>query len=205
MEKMLGYARVSTLTQIEGHSLNYQKEAITKYCKANDYVLDKIYVDEGISAYKHRPKFEIMMNRLLNEDDINGVVVQDLTRFGRSTDDLLIQIKTIDKNGKKFISIKDSIDISTKTGRLMLTMLSAIADYEKETIQERMQAGKEYAKVHGTKSGKPMCRPKADINWEQVKELRELGLSWNKTAKQVGVSTPTLIKRAKEEGLDGNI
>jgi len=201
MINVLGYVRVSTKKQIEGHSLAYQKQAIEKFCKFKDYNLIKIYEDKGISSYKDRKQHKKMMKRLLSDDSIDGVVVNDLTRFGRSTQDLLLQIHDIDKSNKKFISVKDNIDISTKTGRLMLKMLSAIADYEAETIRERMQAGREWAQEHGTKSGKPIGRPKADIDWIKVKELRKHNISWNKTSDVVGVSTPTLIKRAKSKGI----
>jgi len=196
----VGYARVSTKTQTKGTSIEYQKEQIKKYCKMHELNLIKIYTDKGISAYKKRPQFEAMIEKLLSDKTLGGVIVHDLTRFGRSTADLLFQINRLDGNGKLFISIKDNIDISTKTGKLLLGLLSVIADYERETIRERMEAGKEYAKVHGTRSGKPMNRPYAVIDWEKVMELRGYGLSWRKTAKQVGVSCTTLIKRAREEG-----
>ena len=199
-EKVVGYARVSTQKQLKGKSIEIQKDAIEKYCKAHDLELTRIYIDKGISAYKKRPKFEAMMKTIFTDNSIYGVVIHDLTRFGRSTSDLLYQINLINSKGKKFISIKDNIDISTKTGKLLLTLLSAIADYEKETIMERLTAGKEYAKIHGTKSGKPMHRPFVDIDWDKVKELQGYGLSWRKTAKQIGVSAPTLIKRARDEG-----
>jgi len=199
-KNFIGYVRVSTKTQAKGTSIEYQKEQIQKYCKVHNLNLSKIYTDKGISAYKKRPQFEALIEKVLNDENIEGVIVNDLTRFGRSTADLLFQINRIDGNGKLFISIKDNIDISTKTGKLLLGLLSVIADYERETIRERMEAGKEYAKVHGTKSGKPMNRPLAEIDWDKVIELRSYGLSWRKTSKQVGVSCTTLIKRAREEG-----
>lgn len=200
IEKILGYARVSTSKQLKGPSIEIQKEAMKQYCKVHNLDLIKIYTDEGLSAYKKRPNYETMLRKLFNEQEISGVVVHDLTRFGRSTEDLLLQIKKIDKEDKKFISIKDNIDISSKSGRLMLGMLSLIADYERETIVERLVAGKEWAKIHGTKSGKPMHRPLKLIDWARVKELKGYGLSWTKTAKEVGVSTPTLVSRARDEG-----
>jgi len=204
MKSFVGYVRVSTKTQTKGTSIEYQKEQIQKYCKVHELKLIKIYTDKGISAYKKRPQFEAMTEKLLSDKSLDGVIVHDLTRFGRSTADLLFQINRLDGNGKLFISIKDNIDISTKTGKLLLGLLSVIADYERETIRERMDAGKEYAKVHGTRSGKPMNRPFAVIDWDKVMELRGYGLSWRKTAKQVGVSCTTLIKRAREEGYYGN-
>ena len=202
MKKLLGYIRVSTIKQISGHSLEFQKEAIEKYCQIYNYDLVHIYKDEGVSSYKERPKREAMLNRLYNGKDIDGVIVNDLTRFGRSTDDLLFQIKRIGDADKIFISVKDNIDISTKTGKLMLTLLSAIADYERETITERMQAGKEWAKTHGTRSGKAFGRPKLDIDFDKVRELRKAGLSWTKTAKYLGVSVPALIDRSRKEGIN---
>jgi len=76
-------------------------------------------------------------------------------------------------------------------------MLSAIADYERQTILERMKAGREYARSQGKKFG----RPKKEIDWEAVKDFRGAGVSWTKTAKRVGVSTATLINRSVEKGI----
>jgi DNA invertase Pin-like site-specific DNA recombinase len=201
-DNYVGYIRVSTKTQIKGGSLTFQEDAIKKYCKAHDYKLIKIYKDKGISAYKKRPQFQAMMEHIFKQDDWKGIIVYDLTRFGRSTADLLYQINRLDDQDKEFVSIKDNIDIGNKTGRMLLGMLSVIADYERETIRERMEAGKEYARVHGTRSGKPMHRPLKEIDWDQVMRFRKFGLSWRKTAENLRprVSTTTLIKRAREEG-----
>lgn len=198
--KYIGYARVSTVKQAKGSSIDQQKDAITKYCKAHDYTLDKIYIDSGVSAFKDRPNRDKALQRLLKDDSIHGIICYDLTRFGRSTSDLLLHINDIQKHDKHFVTVHDVFDINTKTGKLLLTVLSAIADFEAETIRERMESGREYAKLKGTKSGKPMHRPLAKIDWDKVDEFRKLGLSWTKTAVQVGVSTPTLINRAKSEG-----
>jgi len=91
-EKIVGYVRVSTKKQLKGSSVEYQKEAIKKYCNAHDIELVKIYADKGISAYKNRPQFKAMIEHILKNDEWDGVVVYDLTRFGRSTEDLLFQI-----------------------------------------------------------------------------------------------------------------
>lgn len=200
-QRFLGYSRVSTKSQTKGTSIENQNSNIKKYCESNNIELVKIFTDEGLSAYKKRPEFDKMMNIVLNDETINGVIVNELTRFGRSTIDLLFQINQIKSKDKSFKTVKDNFDTSTKTGKLLLGMLSLIADYERETIQERMTSGKEWAKIHGTKSGKPMHRPMIVINWDRVKELRGYGLSWRKTAKEIGISAPTLISRAKEEGL----
>ena len=205
-KKYIGYIRVSTFKQKEGHSLEYQKEAIKNYCKAYNIELNKkIYTDAGISAYKERKQFNLMKERLLNDDDIHGVIVYDLTRFGRSTIDMLQQILEINEAGKDFISIKEKFDIGTKTGKLLLTVLSAIADYERETIKERMEAGKEYAKIHGTKSGKPLHKPFKKLDFNLIRKYRDepYKMSWRKIAKIHGnVSAVCLMKRAKKEGIE---
>ena len=201
-DKYVGYIRVSTLSQVNrGHSLDFQKEAIKKYCRRNDIELVKIYVDRGKSAVKHRPQFEAMMKHVFNDDEISGVIVNDLTRFGRTTSELLTQIQLLDSRGKKFVSVKEKIDISSKTGRLILGMLALIADFERSTILERMAEGKEYAGVHGTRSGLPMHRPRKEIDFDTVRLLRGSGVSWNQIARVVGVSTPTVISRSVEEGI----
>lgn len=212
MTNIIGYIRVSTIKQVKGHSLDFQKDSIEKYCVLKNWALDKkLYEDDGISATVKRPEFEKALKRVMEDDDIDGIITYDLTRFGRDTIGLLSNIRLIENKGKEFVSIKENIDTTTKTGKLMLTLLSAIADFERETIRERLIAGREWAKIHGTKSGKPMHRPKKNVDWEFVKEMRDIGLSWNKISKlwnkrsknkKERISVPTLIKRAGEEGIE---
>lgn len=203
MKKAVAYIRVSTLKQIKGHSLDYQKDAIERYCKGNEIELvRKPFVDKGLSGYKYRPKFK-QMNEYMdkNQEEIDYVITYSITRYGRTTQDLLYQISRLKDMNITFVSVKEQFDVTTKTGKLLLGMLALIADFEAETIKERMQAGREWAKEHGTKSGKPIGRPKKEIDWSTVRNLRDKKVSWNKTAELVGVSTPTLIKRASEKGI----
>lgn len=92
------------------------------YCKAKKYNLKRIYKDKGISAFKDRTEFNAAMKELSENENIHGVVVNDLTWFGRSTVDLLTNIVTIKEKGKMFISLKENIDFSDKMGRLLLTV-----------------------------------------------------------------------------------
>jgi len=209
--KLLGYIRVSTLPQVKGTSMDVQREAIERYCQVHGHTLLKVYTDKGKSGVLKRPQQEKLMKRCMEDSEVNGVICYDLTRFGRDTIELLTNIQLLEKEGKKFISVKENIDTSTSTGELILQIMSAIAEFERKKILERLQEGREWAKIHGTKSGKPMHRPKKDVNWELVRELRELGLSWNKIAqhwnksvksKKEKISVATLIRRAREEGIE---
>lgn len=194
--ELLGYVRVSTIKQLEGGGAKIQEEAIKNYCASQNHKLKKLYADKGVSAYKNRPEFNKLMNDL---DKGDGVIVYDLTRFGRSTQDLLAKIQLLEDRNKKFISTKENIDLSTKTGRLLFTLLSAIAEFEAATIRERMEAGREYAMRHGTRSGKPCHRPEKNIDWKKVDAWLERGLSLNAISKilEPRVCAATLYNRYK--------
>jgi len=209
-DSLIGYVRVSTNQQLEGNSIQYQKEAIKRYCKLHNKQLIRIYEDLGVSAYKQRPGFQKAIKQLRENPDVCGIIVNELSRFGRSTIELITLINEINQIGKQFISIKESIDLSTKTGQLILTLLSAIADYERELIKERMTAGREYAEIHGSKSGLPCHRPNKEIPWDTVMKWRKYGISWTKIAEILSndkanpdyqISHQTLIKYAKIKGL----
>lgn len=199
-EEFNAYIRVSTLKQVKGHSLDYQREAIKKYAKANDIKIRKYYVDAGISGVKFRPKLQQCIDTTISQNDISGIISYTVSRFGRSTQDILFNIEKLNEVDKRFISVKEQFDPRTRMGKMMLTMLASIAEFDRENILEQMAAGREYARKHGTKSGKPMHRPRKEIDWKKVNYYREHKISWRRISEMVGVSTPTLIKRAREKG-----
>jgi len=198
--KVVGYVRVSTRKQAkEGHSIEYQIEEIKRFCEYKKLELVKIFKDEGVSAFKERKGFYKCLNYVF-DDKADGVVVYELSRFGRSTIELLTTIEKLNTNGKRFYSIKENIDLTSKEGKLLLQLLSAIAEYERAVTLERIAAGREYA----IKQGKKIGRPRKKIDWKQVEFYRNRGLSFNAIAKIINVTTPTLIKRYKERyGVEG--
>lgn len=193
--KLVGYVRVSTKKQLEGGGLQIQKDKIKQYSLAHEHELDKIYEDKGVSAIKERPQFNRMMKEL---KDVDGVIVPDLTRFGRSITDLYVNVDKLKSQNKQFISVKENIDLSTSAGRLQFNVLSGVAEYERETIRERLESGKDYAREYGTKSGKPMHRPRKDIDWGLVEGYMTKGLSLSAISKIIGVSKSLLYRRDKE-------
>lgn len=175
--------------------IEIQKEQIEKYANAYGLKIGEWYIDNGISAYKYRPKFEKMMQDI---DKCKGIICADLTRFGRNTMDLLYNINVLNDKSKELIFIREQWNTSTKEGKMFLTFMAAIADYERAKINERMSAGKEYAKTHGTKSGRPMHRPGINIDWAKFDELHKKGLGVPSIAKVISVSKTKLYKSIKD-------
>lgn len=202
MKRVVSYIRVSTSHQVHGHSLKYQKEAIKKYSEYHNLKIVTGYTDAGISAFKERKAFAAAFTRVLDDSEITGIVVNDLTRFGRSAAELATNRTRLEEKGKAFYSVKENIDITSKEGKMLFGMLSVIAEFYRDIIAENTAEGLEYARVHGTRSGKPVGRPRALIDWAHVIELREKnGLSWVNVASLCNVSRAALVRRAREEGI----
>lgn len=142
--KVAGYIRVSTTFQAkEGESLAAQEEAIKKYAKNYEYELVNIFKDEGISGAKdNRPGLNDLRKNA-EQNKFEKVIFNKLTRFGRNSRDLLNLFEEFQENYKTaLISIKENIDTSSHAGKLMMTVLAGIAEFERDTIKEQMEEGK---------------------------------------------------------------
>ena len=139
----VGYIRVSTPGQAkEGESLRTQREAIERYAQDREWVLTEVYPDEGISGAKNnRPALNTLLEDA-KKKKFDFVIIHSLSRFGRNARDLLNNMEILKNNGIKLLSIKDGIDYSTPYGQAMLTMLAAIAQLERDTIEEQMKENK---------------------------------------------------------------
>lgn len=156
--KAVAYIRVSTGKQVsEGYGLDDQRHRITAFCAAKGWPLERIYVDAGVSAVKRRPEWEQLLVDVL-ADGITHVVSTKLTRVGRSTRDLLDTYEMLESKGVALVLIDESIDTSTPAGRLMRTILAAVAEFERELLVERTVSGMAEAKRQGVKLGR-----KADV------------------------------------------
>lgn len=196
--KIIGYYRVSTKEQ----KLDIQRDAVRDWSKRNNHELVDEYVDEGISgATSERPA----LKRLFEDAKLKkfeAVVVYKLDRFGRSAGDLYKNIDFLHSNGVDFISITDNIDTSTTYGRLLFGILASFAEFERNIILERTQAGLERARKMGSRSGKPLHRPKKYIPKKELEDLySNKKLSISSCAKYFHVNRLTIISRLKEWGL----
>ena len=132
--KNIAYVRVSTVDQNEAR----QQEALGKYN------IDKWFIEKASGKTMKRPKLQEMLE-YIREDDV--VYVEEFSRLGRTAE-------KIEDAGAKFVSLKENFDTSTPTGRLQLTMMAAIAEFEREMILERQREGIAIAKKEGRYKGR---------------------------------------------------
>ncbi len=139
------YTRVSTARQIDGYSLEAQKQTLINYARYKDLHISGVYCDAGKSGKDiiGRPSFMQMMEDVRSQkDNISYVLVFKLSRFGRNSADILKSIQELNDYDIDLVSVKESIDSSTKGGKLTLSILSAVAEMEKENIKTQFLAGR---------------------------------------------------------------
>lgn len=175
--KNVAYVRVSTVEQNEGR----QREALQAYA------IDKWFVEKISGKNTDRPKLQEMLE-YIREDDT--VYVEEFSRLGRSTADLLSIVRQIENAGAKFVSIKEQFDTKTPVGKLQMTMLAAISEFERDMILERQREGIALAKREGKYKGRKR------INVPNIGEYynRYMTRLANKTqiAEELGISRNTL-------------
>jgi DNA invertase Pin-like site-specific DNA recombinase len=140
------------------------------------------YVDQGVSGSKEsRPELNrLMADARRRKFDI--VLVWKIDRFGRSLKHLVNALADLDAYGVAFASLKDSLDLSTPSGRLMFQIIGAMAEFERALIQERVKAGLQNAR----RNGKRLGRPRLVMDAAKIASLRSAGASWTTVARQVG-------------------
>ena len=142
------------------------------------------------------------MMDFVREGDV--VVVESFSRFARNTRDLLDLTAALEEKGVRFVSQKEDIDTKGATGKLMLTIFGALAQFERETILERQAEGIAIAKEEGRMSGRPK---KAESTFEAVYwEWKAGKVSAAKGAKKLGIARSTWYRKVRElekEGIDG--
>jgi len=137
--RICGYVRVSSKDSVEGESLTTQRASITQFAKGEGYQLIEIFADEGISGgtVKDRPAL-LQLLHAGRTGQFDMLVVHRLSRFGRNVTELLTNYEELKASGIELRSISEGIDFSSKYGKMVLVILGAIAELEREVIRETM-------------------------------------------------------------------
>lgn len=168
--KLALYARVST--DNKGQDPEMQLRDLRNWAALQQHEVFAEYIDHISGKSTSRPSLDQMMSDALT-GKFEAIAVWKLDRFGRSLPHLVNSIAKLDDAGVKFISLRESIDLSTPSGRLMFHMLAAMAEFERDLIAERVKAGMRHARVtRGVLPGRkidPEKGPSRVTKWRQSK------------------------------------
>jgi len=189
--KVALYLRVSTSYQQKG--LESQERALIEYCLRNNIGNYQIFKDFNVSGTKaSRPALDEML-RQVECGKISSVVVYSFSRFARSTKHLISALEYFKQKNVSFVSLSENIDSSTAAGKMVFVMVSAIAEFERDLISERVKNGLKNARAKGKKIGRPKQRPS-----ELIFKLREEGYSCRKIAKMINFSHTAVHRELKK-------
>lgn len=179
------YARVSTTNH--GQDPELQLRELREYCERRGWPISKEYVDVGISGTKEkRPKLDELV-RDAHHRYFDAVIVWRFDRFARSVSHLLKALETFRSLGIEFVSLSEQVDTSTPTGKMVFTVLGAVAELERSLIVERVRAGLRNAKAKGKKLGRPRKVTSAKV----IAQMRSQGATWRAIGTAIGVSPAT--------------
>ncbi|MEM3448604.1 MAG: recombinase family protein [Candidatus Methanomethyliaceae archaeon] len=199
MTLAFAYVRASTMDEVRQGSNERQKETIRQYAHSKGYELE-FFEDKARSGKNiQRPEFERMLKSLDRKPHV--IIVSKIDRFARSLSDLLKTLEYLGQNGIGFVSVNDpGIDTTTPNGRLLLQILGAFAEFERNMINSRTKAGREQAMKKGIKFGRPALKTRngSFIDARKVLELRQKGLSARAIAKFLGCSTTPVLRIFRE-------
>jgi len=179
----IGYVRVST----EEQKTERQETAL------NALDVEKIFIDRASGKNMERPELKKMMEYVREGDT---VIVESISRFARSTRDLLELMENLSKKAVAFISQKEAIDTTTSSGRFMLTIFAAVAELEREYLRDRQREGIEIAKQQGKYKGrKPGKYPDFECLLEKTKRGEMTAAS---AMRKLGMSKTTWYRKVKD-------
>jgi DNA invertase Pin-like site-specific DNA recombinase len=180
------YARVSTMN---GQDPEMQLREIREYCHRRGWTAVAEYVDAGISGAKEkRPELDKLLADA-HRRHFDAVVVWRFDRFARSVSHLLRALETFRSLGIEFVSLSEQVDTSTPAGKLVFTVLGAVAELERSLITERVRAGIRNARAKGKRLG----RPRSGVDRVEINRLRAQGASWRAVGAALGVSAATAL------------
>jgi DNA invertase Pin-like site-specific DNA recombinase len=191
------YARVSTGGGRQKPDM--QLRELRTYCRAREWEIVDEYVDHMSGLRDSRPELDRLMADA-HRRKFSVVGVWKFDRFARSVSHLLRSLETFSALGIEFISLSEQVDTSTPKGKMVFTVLGAVAELERSLIGERVRAGLRNAKAKGVRLGRPSLRELRTSEIQQLRrERRRQGLSFKGLASKYGVSVWTAFQLCKTD------
>jgi DNA invertase Pin-like site-specific DNA recombinase len=170
-----------------------QLRELREYCERRGWTVTGEYVDTGISGAKdRRPELDRLMSDAYKRR-FDVIAVWKFDRFARSVSHLLGALDTFRVLGIEFVSLSESLDTATPAGRMVFTVLGAVAELERSLIAERVRAGLRNARAKGKRLG----RPRVTVDRDRIGHLRAQGLSWAKIGAELGIGEGTVYRLAQ--------
>ncbi len=176
-----------------------QEQPLRELIASRGWVLRRVYSDRASRAKEGRPGLEALMADA-RRGRFDVVVVFRFDRFARSARQLVLALEEFQAHCIDFVSCYEALDTSTPMGKAMFTIIAAMAELERNIIRERVMAGLDYAQQYGTKSGRPVGRPKAVFRRDEIPALRQQGLSLRQIARKAGIGVGTVLRVLQEHG-----
>lgn len=181
----IAYIRVSTVEQNESRQTECLKQ----------YGIEKWFIEKVSGKNTNRPQLQEMLN-FAREEDV--IYIHDFSRLARNTKDLLNIVEELEKKKISLISHKENIDTKTPTGKLMLTMIGAIAEFERQNLLERQREGIAIAKQQNKYKGRKKIEVDAELFESLLKDYQIRKINKVQFAEKLAVSRPKLDRLLKE-------
>ena len=176
---IFGYARVSK----EDQNIFLQIDAL------RNYGVDEIFEEKISGRHQRRPKLQELLSKLRAGDTL---VIWRLDRLGRTAKQLISLAEDFEKNGIRFVSLKENLDTTTATGKFCFLIFCAIAQMERDVISERTKAGLDAARARGRHGGRPAPDKKKLEKARKMYESQKFSV--REIAETVGISVTTFYK-----------
>ena len=197
------YTRVSTVGKTRTHAESatfienpqVQEQPLRDLAAKHGWSVHRVYSDRASGAKQKRPGLNALMADA-RRGLFDAVFVWRFDRFARSVPQLVLAIEEFCVLGIHFISHQDAVDTSTPMGKAMFTVIAAMAEMQPNVIRERVLCGLELANKNGTRSGRPVGRPRVALDGERIRQLRDAAkLPWPEIARRVRSSNGS-VRRA---------
>lgn len=166
-----------------------QLEELRRYCQARSWQITEEIIDHGFSGSTDKRPGLKKLQGLIRARRVDIVVVVKLDRLFRSIRHLISSLQEFSDLGIEFVSIKDQVDLTTASGRLMAHIIGAFSEFERALIRERTMMGLEYARSKGKILGRPRSH-----NFDEIRKLHQLGKGLRQIQREVGCSLGTVYR-----------